>query len=185
MPFITPAQSKTRDQFPLSPKKIIKKTVTGTIGYSILFLILFVVSSIALLATKNFSFVLLDGLIFLILLLAVLIAEYTYQKWYFTVYFYDLTESFIIIKKGVFTPKEISVPYERVQDIYMDQDIFDRFFGLYDAHISSATISSGFEAHIDGVEKQAADGLKNLLLSTVQEKIKRAPHPQPQPEQSK
>lgn len=180
MTFITPAQSKTRDQFPLSPKKIIKKTVTGTIGYTILLLILFVISSIFILVSKNFSLVLLEGFIFLILLLVILIAEYIYQKWYYTVYFYDLTDSFIIIKKGVFTPREISVPYERVQDIYMDQDLFDRFFGLYDVHISSATISSGFEAHIDGVEKEAADGLKNLLLTTVQEKIKRAPGHQPQ-----
>ena len=36
-----------------------------------------------------------------------------------------------------------------------------------------ATITSGIEAHIDGVEKTAADGLKNQLLKTVQEKIKK------------
>jgi putative membrane protein len=89
------------------------------------------------------------------------------------VYFYDLNENFIVIKKGVFTPKEINVPYERVQDIYVDQDIFDRLFGLYDVHISSATISSGMAAHIDGVEKIAADGLKDFLLKTVQTKIGR------------
>lgn len=175
MAFITPGVSKTREQFPLSPKKIIKKTITGTIGYAILLFIIFVISSIVILVAQNFSLVLLDGFVFLALLLVVILLEYIYQRWYFTVYFYDLTDSFIIIKKGVLTPKEISVPYERVQDIYMDQDLFDRFFGLYDVHVSSATISSGFEAHIDGVEKQAADGLKNLLLTTVQEKIKKTP----------
>ena len=99
------------------------------------------------------------------------------------VYFYDLTNDFIVIRKGVLTPKEINVPYERVQDIYKDQDILDRIFGLYDVHISSATISSGLSAHIDGVEKPAAEGLRDLLLKTVQNKIKRNPQAvQPQNE---
>lgn len=53
----------------------------------------------------------------------------------------------------------------------VDQDLLDRIFGLYDVHLSSATISSGFEAHIDGVEKPAADGLRQLLLKAVNEKI--------------
>jgi hypothetical protein len=29
------------------------------------------------------------------------------------------------------------------------------------------------EAHIDGVEKQAAEGLRNILLQTVQQRISR------------
>jgi len=53
----------------------------------------------------------------------------------------------------------------------VDQDLLDRIFGLYDVHLSSATISSGMEAHIDGLEKQAAEGLRNILLQTVQQKI--------------
>ena len=96
---------------------------------------------------------------------------YLYQRWYYAVYFYDLTPDFIQIKKGPITPKEITIPYERIQDIYVDQDLLDRIFGLYDVHLSSATISSGMEAHIDGVEKSAADGLRKMLLETVQQKI--------------
>ena len=99
---------------------------------------------------------------------------YQYQRWYFQVYFYDLTDDFIIIKKRVFTPIEITIPYERVQDVYVDQDLIDRIMGLYDVHLSSATISSGIEAHIDGVEKEASDGLRKIILEKVSEKIKRA-----------
>lgn len=98
---------------------------------------------------------------------------YQFQIWYFQVYFYDLTDDFIIIRKRVITPREITIPYERVQDIYVDQDLFDRIFGLYDVHLSSATISSGMEAHIDGVEKTAADGLRKIILEKVTEKIKK------------
>ena len=164
MSFITAVTSKTKGQFPLSPKKPLKKTL----GPAIILFILIIIPAIVVL-----FFIPLATIILITLYLAIITLIYIYQKWYMIVYFYDLTPSFIVIKKGVFTPKEISIPYERVQDIYVDQDILDRIFGLYDVHISSATITSGIEAHIDGVEKTAADGLKNQLLKTVQEKIKK------------
>lgn len=178
------ALSKTREQFPLSPKKPLKKTIAAMIGWFILFIILYVIliailfftslnSSVAN-PTNQFNSLPIIGLVaavILALFFIIFVVTYIYQKWYYQVYFYDLTDSFIIIKKGVITPKEITIPYERVQDVYVDQDIFDRMFGLYDVHLSSATISSGMEAHIDGVEKQAADGLREVLLQTVHEKI--------------
>jgi membrane protein YdbS with pleckstrin-like domain len=105
------------------------------------------------------------------LLLVIFILEYIYQSWYFDVYFYDLTPDFIQIKKGVITPREITIPYERLQDVYVDQDLLDRIFGLYDVHLSSATAASGMEAHIDGVEKQSAEGLREVLLETVKQRI--------------
>jgi putative membrane protein len=160
------AMSKTREQFPLSFKKIIKKTLAGTLVWVILlfFVWIFIISSLGL---KGIAAIM---IVFGLMILIVLIT-YFYQKWYFNVYFYDLTSDFIIIKKGPITPREITIPYERVQDVYVDQDILDRIFGLYDVHLSSATISSGMEAHIDGVEKPAADGLRQKLLQTVQQKI--------------
>lgn len=177
--------SKTREQFPLSPRKIIKKTVTSSLGFVILFLILFggggIISRLSNLFSSSgiiqipgslFSGALIIGLIVLFLIVGV---NYLYQVLYFNSYFYDLTESFIVIKKGVITPREISIPYERVQDIYVDQDIWDRIFRLYDVHLSTATWTSGMEAHIDGVEKEVANGLRGVLLKTVGDKIHKKP----------
>jgi membrane protein YdbS with pleckstrin-like domain len=167
------AQSKTREQFPLSYKKIIKKTVSSTIAITILLLVIwgfldFILGSIdqeaiGWFGTATFG---IFGFLFVVILLT-----YLYQRWYFAVYFYDLTNDFIQIKKGPITPREITIPYERIQDVYIDQDILDRIFGLYDVHLSSATVSSGMEAHIDGVEKQAAEGLRAVLLETVKQRI--------------
>lgn len=167
------AQSKTREQFPLSYKKIIKKTMANTIAITILLLVIwgflaFMLGSIGQeavgwLGTATFG---IFGFLFVVILLT-----YFYQRWYFAVYFYDLTNDFIQIKKGPITPREITIPYERIQDIYVDQDILDRIFGLYDVHLSSATVSSGMEAHIDGVEKQAAEGLRGILLETIKQRI--------------
>jgi len=168
------AASKTRDQYPLSTRKVLKKTVVSSIVWAVLFLIIFGVAFGAMLAAGVGSAGLLLSLLAIILVFALIITLiYFYQMWYYAVYFYDLTDDYIIIKKHPITPREITIPYERVQDVYVDQDIWDRIFGLYDVHLSSATISSGMAAHIDGVEKTAADGLRAMLLKTVQEKISR------------
>ena len=169
------SMSKTREQFPLSMKKVLKKTVANTLVISIILFITWslLAVSISLSGGNNLgviSLITVGILGFIIFLVAV---TYFYQKWYYSFYYYDLTDDFIIIKKGPITPREITIPYERVQDIYVDQDLLDRIFGIYDVHLSSATVSSGAEAHIDGVEKQAADGLRELLLRTVQQKISR------------
>jgi membrane protein YdbS with pleckstrin-like domain len=159
------ASSKTREKFPLSQKKIIKKTLLTVIAY--FFIMVFGIGFLFLSGGMNvFIFILLILGFFIIPILA-----YSYQSWYFAVYFYDLTQDFIQIKKGPITPREITIPYERIQDVYVDQDLFDRIFGLYDVHLSSATYSSGMAAHIDGVEKDAAEGLKEILLRTVKERI--------------
>ena len=174
------AQSKTREQFPLSPKKIFKKTFASTIVWAILLLIIWGVLAATLSSGTDtggwlaISTVGIFGLLFFIILLT-----WLYQRWYYAVYFYDLTSDYIVIKKGPITPQEITIPYERVQDVYVDQDLLDRMLGIYDVHVSSATISSGMAAHIDGVEKSAADGLRAILLQTVNERIgrKRVPTP--------
>jgi membrane protein YdbS with pleckstrin-like domain len=167
------ASSKTREQFPLSHKKIIKKTIASSVVVAILLLIVwgvlaFALSSIGQKAGGWLGITTFGIFVFLFLLI---LLTYLYQRWYFAVYFYDLTNDYLVIRKGAITPREITIPYERLQDVYVDQDLLDRIFGLYDVHLSSATVSSGREAHIDGVEKQAADGLRTIILKTIQERI--------------
>ncbi|MFH0857198.1 MAG: PH domain-containing protein [Candidatus Magasanikbacteria bacterium] len=167
-------QSKTREKFPLSYKKIMKKTIASTIAIILLFLfiwgfLVYIVNTLGQEAVNWWFGTITFGIFGL--LFFVILSIYFYQRWYFAVYFYDLTNDYIQIKKGPITPREITIPYERIQDVYVDQDIFDRIFGLYDVHLSSATVSSGMEAHIDGVEKQAADGLRAILLETIQQRI--------------
>lgn len=177
------AWSKTREKFPLSPKKIIKKTIASTtaavIGLLVILIIIVVVLGSAGLGTTGstsqgaFAFLGIAVVVILVLIFAMVLLTYLYQRWYFAAYFYELDNDYIVIKKGPITPREITIPYERIQDVYVDQDLLDRMFGLFDVHLSSATVSSGMEAHIDGVEKEAADGLRAVLLQTVQERISR------------
>lgn len=174
------SMSATRKQFPLSTKKVMKKTILSTIGIFIAFSALWVIivvalfsahSELAIIGITALKLISIGSIVMCALFIMFVICTYLYQNWYFATYFYDLTPDFIQIKKGPITPREITIPYERIQDVYVDQDLFDRFFGLYDVHLSSATASSGMTAHIDGVEKEAADGLRTVLLDTVKNRI--------------
>ncbi len=181
------ATSKTKEQFPLSPKKPLKKTVASTVGWIVLLLAIYVIAFYVFSRLGNTgavvspSFLGLFTLGSVVLLLILFFGNYWYETLYYKSYFYDLTDNFIVIRKGVILPKEITIPYERVQDVYVDQDIFDRMFHLYDVHLSTATIYSGMAAHIDGVEQQAAEGLRTLLLQTIHSKIT---NPQTTPSQN-
>jgi membrane protein YdbS with pleckstrin-like domain len=81
-----------------------------------------------------------------------------------------MSDTLLIIRKGVFAPQEITVPFGRIQDVYVDQDIFDRLLGIYDVHISTATAASTVRAHIDGVDKKVAEELRTLILDKVHHK---------------
>ena len=108
--------------------------------------------------------IILVGLVFLFI---ITLLYSLYIKAYIRRYYYAGEDHFITIKKGVFTPAEIHVQWQKIQDVYVDQDLLDRMMGLYDVHIASATAASGIEAHIDGVGQAAAEGLKKFLLDKV------------------
>jgi uncharacterized membrane protein YdbT with pleckstrin-like domain len=90
-----------------------------------------------------------------------------YQVLYFIRYFYDIQGSNIVIRKGVLTRREITLPFSRITDVYVDQDFFDVLFGLYDVHISTPTQQSGLFAHIDGVNRQGSARLRQLILDAI------------------
>lgn len=164
-----------REKYPLESTKPLKKTIARSFALIILlgFFFLFFVLPFAFSASafkKSFMIVpiILIGGLFLIILIIVLI--YVYEVYYMKYYFYDATNALLLIRKGVFSRNEISIPFNRLQDVYVDQDILDRIFGLYDVHVSSATITSGFLSHIDGVNKENSEKLKELILNAIHSK---------------
>ena len=165
--------SQLQTQYPLSPKKFKKKFISSMLGLIILFAVLIVCALVMEFAISvagdGSAFVINMVSLGMIVFLGIIVAI---KSWYINAYirnyFYESEPNYLTIRKGVFTSAEIHVPYHKIQDVYVDQDFLDRLMGLYDVHIASATAGSAIEAHIDGVEKEAADGLKNLLLSKIQ-----------------
>jgi membrane protein YdbS with pleckstrin-like domain len=176
------AESKTRSQYPLEPSKIIKKTITSTLSWICIggFLYVWFASFFSGISRGMVSEFTPQALwsffgpivaIGAVLTLVLIILMYLYQSWYFATYYYELTDDYIVIKKGPITPKEVNIPYERIQDVYVDQDIFDRILNIYDVHLSSATVASGMSAHIDGVSEASSKGLRDKILEILQKKI--------------
>lgn len=90
-----------------------------------------------------------------------------YQYFYFKSYHYASDSNNIQIRKGVISKKEINLPYDRITDLYVEQDMLDRIFRLYDLHFSTATATSAMEAHIDGLNKLDCENLKNMIMKKM------------------
>ncbi len=167
--------SSLKQQFPLSPKKFWKKMTEKSIIFfivSLLFSVIYALWRFSLEGNiNNFSpswSVAINMIpIFLVFFIVLMGIYAVYIHYYIKLYYYADDQDFLTIKKGVITPAQIHVQYAKIQDVYVDQDLLDRIFGIYDVHISSATYTSGIEAHIDGVDKASAEGLKNLLLQKI------------------
>ncbi len=161
----------TVEQYPLERRKIYKKFVVAMIGWTILFGLLLLISGLL-------AFTALPGLkVLFFILLAIYILLFFIEAWYQTEYynryFYDITPDFLVIKKGVIMPHETMLPYEKLQDVYMDQDLFDRIFNLWDVHVSTATAMSGHEAHIDGLSRANAEILREIILNKIRKEKKK------------
>jgi membrane protein YdbS with pleckstrin-like domain len=163
----------TSNQIRLSRKKVIKKTFKANvilIGVFLLVLLSYLLYPSIMSQTISFIGVSNETLILFLLLALILIAIFLnilYNYLYYKKYYYNIKDDLLVIRKGLFLPDEISIPYNRIQDIYVDRDTLDLILGLYDVHVSSATTESGKDAHIDGVTYANAVKLKEMILEKV------------------
>ena len=155
--------------YPLVKAKIVKKTIAGMISLlSAVALSLIFFSSILFSIAgpgKSAGF-------FLLCMGACALILYLYETAHFNRYYYDLPQKYLVIKEGVFTYGETTLPYARIQDVYVDQDILDQLFGLYDLHVATASGQSSLNAHIDGLSYDGAEAIKERLLELMSKKSK-------------
>ena len=89
------------------------------------------------------------------------------QLLYYMRYFYDIDERTVIIRKGIIAQREITLPFSKITDVYVNQDLLDVVFGLYDVHLSTPTQSSGDFAHLDGLDKRGAHIIRSIVLERI------------------
>ncbi len=154
------------ERMPLQPQSVLKRTLLDVFGlasglafFALLFLS-FIVSALRLSPSSLLG-------ISLLLLGGAAMAAYFYEYLYFRRYFYGMGKDVLVIRKGVFTLGETTLPFERIQDVFIDRDVLDQALGLYDLHVSTATIQSGLNANIDGLSFEGAEGLKRVLLQKM------------------
>ncbi len=93
--------------------------------------------------------------------------EFAYPLFYFLTYYYDIDANNVVIRKGVLARREITLPYARITDVYLEQDMLDVLLGLYNVYISSPTVESGKFAHIGGLNKEGARIIRERILSGI------------------
>ena len=103
----------------------------------------------------------------ILLVLAYILLVFIFQCFYYRYYFYDFGKDGIVIKKGVISRAEVTIAFSKIQNVFVDQDILDRFLGLYDVHIETAGLGSLRAAHIDGVSRENSDKLREIILSKI------------------
>jgi len=110
-------------------------------------------------------------LVFSTLLVAVfvflLIADIIYEWLYILNFRYYTDGKSITICKGVISKHEITLPFKRITDLYIDQGIIDRVLGLNDLHFSTPTSTSGSAAHIAGLGKHDCKEVRDLILKSI------------------
>jgi hypothetical protein len=167
MPVFEQKKDATSVKIPLHPNKKIKKTIESVIGSVVMILVIGLVL-IAPILGSGLGLICIP--IFLVLLIIYVGIMYWYQSLYYKTYYYDVAEDSLVVRKGVWFRNQISFNFSRVQDVYVDQDMFDKLFGLYDVHLATAAMTSAPMAHIDGLNEENASEIRDLLL----EKIKKA-----------
>ena len=129
--------------------------------------IVFVIASV-LAVLENWTLVLYSIIFSLPLLLGLPIiwAYLSYQN-----YRYILEDKAIRIEKGVIWKREVSIPYERVQNVDIVRGPITRLLGLSDVRIQTAGYHTPTyikeEGRIPGVDPQEALRVRNQIISRI------------------
>lgn len=161
-----------QDSLPLSFKKVWKKFSLRVFS-PMFFLFIFILMISALFLRFKTEIGLIDPKLIFYTYLALWLSitglaitvlfSFLYEYFYYKMYKYDFKEDDAQITKGVFTRASGHVRYAKFQNIYVDQDFWDRVFGLYDVHYETAGETSGFYSHIDGLNKDNSAKLVDFL----------------------
>ncbi len=148
----------------LHPSKPLKKTVSWALGG---LLALFLCALLVFFLRMSYAIAAGALLVYLVLVSV----KYLYEREYVKRYKYDISDDILVIRKGVFGHRELTIPFSRIQSIYVDRDILDLAFGLYDVYVSTVTGRSLLNAHIDGLSGENADAMVAILSEKISEKL--------------
>lgn len=90
-------------------------------------------------------------------------------------YRYETDGHNMIIRKGIFAKHEVTLPFAKITDVYVDRDLLDVVYCLWDLHISTPTAVSGAVAHIDGLSKEGCRRLREIILDGIHRHGESAP----------
>jgi len=83
-------------------------------------------------------------------------------------YFYHLEEDQLVIQKGVFNQSRVKLPFERIQNINIEQNVLHRLLNVVSLRIDSAG-SKGSEVSIEALGRPKAEAIRQYVLTQKRE----------------
>jgi putative membrane protein len=96
--------------------------------------------------------------------------------WWFRTY--TVTEGELVLDEGIFQKRHRVVPFSRIQQVELRQQLFARLFGITAVHIETAADAGGTAVTLRSLELGQAEALRDHLLSE-QRRVRRGDAPQP------
>ena len=129
-------------------------------------------------------------------LLAVMLISTLIKLIYETAQFFALqyeTNGFrVLFVRGVFYKKEVSLPLLPVTEIYLDRDLTDLLFGLYEFNVATPVSGAREYGVLGGLSPKNAHGLEHFLarqlnrqIWTMEKQQSTAPKEDPHPSKAK
>ena len=95
------------------------------------------------------------------------------QYWKFT---FQVTHDALVIRRGLLERERITIAFERIQMVNLEQSLWQRVFGVMSLKVDTAG-SSGAEVELAALKVQDAKALKAVLSSEVNEQSAGTPAP--------
>ena len=83
-------------------------------------------------------------------------------------YYFHLEDDRLIIQKGVLNQTRINLPFERIQNIHLEQKVLHRLLNVVSIRIDSAG-SQGSEVTIEALEREQAEAIRSYVLAQKRE----------------
>lgn len=154
---------KNAEKIPLGKNKIIKKTLTATLFWSILVLVLYGLPSLyfsQLRKVKGFESLdqslTLFGFATPVIILLFLVVGFFYYKRKYASFYYSIDEDSV-------NTKGASIDYKQIQDVAVYQDILDKALDLNNVFVASGNQS----IHLDGINPQVTQSLIHKILGNM------------------
>ncbi len=107
------------------------------------------------------------GLLVLFMTLLSLVFIWWYCGEFLRKFAFELRADHFFSRKGVFKASYTMIRYERIQDIHINQSIFEMLLGLWDVSIYTATATGRGSENIPGLSKDNAEALKTALFQKI------------------
>jgi membrane protein YdbS with pleckstrin-like domain len=151
-----------RSNYPLSGSSPIAWTVPRVL----FFIPIFLFSLFMMVADANspIGYILLAASIVILALIVVLSFEF------FKTISYAFTKTAFVIQRGVIQIDTVTIPVKNIQDVYVNQGLIDRLFGLYSVEMSTISMESKTYLKFSSFSQQDANNLRNLISKIISKK---------------